>query len=462
MPFTAPDTSIERPAPETILPPSPPPLSTFPSDFSSAVNIVPAPPAAAVATPASCSRTPLSPSATLFTTTSALQVHGLRCSAAGCMPSSSPMTATAGATVAMASSPLLVAPTIVTSTAGPTIPTPTLAESSVAEEVSSATAITTSPRATRVRRRDLLMEELALWKSNLKGVVGSLFLESSSATSSARPGLPALSPSSSPAPHSALSAARRLVASSSSTSSSTSSFTGPPTPDPATVTPVVTPPTPPPPAPSALTSFHARVLRRKHSRRLVDELFVPLDVDTRVYALPGYSHALAAPPPADGRPSAAPRASTAASTATATATATAATITTPLPTATATLRPASSSSSSSHTHSNSLSGPPPDSDSSDEDDEDDAWNPGYKYWKAQRRRWRRLQYPPPIAPARRVELPADAYPRVYHLLVNEGRRLREPINLADATRILVAGWQASGQWPPQPSMPDPLIAHRKR
>ncbi|KAK9464498.1 hypothetical protein V1512DRAFT_293312 [Lipomyces arxii] len=96
--------------------------------------------------------------------------------------------------------------------------------------------------------------------------------------------------------------------------------------------------------------------------------------------------------------------------------------------------------------------------SESEAESEEEWNEGYKYWKAQRRRWtvksseRRRQT---------LSVGPESYGRVYNLLVNEGRRLKNPVNLSDATKILVSGWKQSGQWPPVNGPLDPLIGRKR-
>jgi hypothetical protein len=46
-------------------------------------------------------------------------------------------------------------------------------------------------------------------------------------------------------------------------------------------------------------------------------------------------------------------------------------------------------------------------------------------------------------------IPKNAYPRMYKMLVKENRPLKEPLNLADAFKIIKAGWEADGTWPTQ-------------
>ncbi|KAK9455755.1 hypothetical protein V1511DRAFT_458512, partial [Dipodascopsis uninucleata] len=114
----------------------------------------------------------------------------------------------------------------------------------------------------------------------------------------------------------------------------------------------------------------------------------------------------------------------------------------------------------------------------DDEDEEEDWNEGYRYWKERRDWWvsssadtsqtsdvsftsNSLSMSKKKShPVRQIS--EEAYPRIYHLLVNEGRRLKEPINLSDATKILVSGWRSTGQWPPQPGPPDPLIGSRRK
>lgn len=46
-------------------------------------------------------------------------------------------------------------------------------------------------------------------------------------------------------------------------------------------------------------------------------------------------------------------------------------------------------------------------------------------------------------------IPKNAYPRMYKMLVKENRPLKEPLNMADAFKIIKAGWEADGTWPTQ-------------
>ncbi|KAK9479597.1 hypothetical protein V1514DRAFT_327651 [Lipomyces japonicus] len=112
-----------------------------------------------------------------------------------------------------------------------------------------------------------------------------------------------------------------------------------------------------------------------------------------------------------------------------------------------------------------------DNDSQDDDDEEEEeeeeWNQGYAHWKQVRQQWLSPSSSPHdgSGSSSNANAPAEEnFARIYDLLINQGRRLKAPLNLAVATKILVAGWQAAGQWPPQPQpqSADPLIGHRRR
>lgn len=47
------------------------------------------------------------------------------------------------------------------------------------------------------------------------------------------------------------------------------------------------------------------------------------------------------------------------------------------------------------------------------------------------------------------------YPVVYDKVVTSGITPTVPINLKDITRSCVEGWKREGQWPPQPTAPEP-------
>lgn len=45
------------------------------------------------------------------------------------------------------------------------------------------------------------------------------------------------------------------------------------------------------------------------------------------------------------------------------------------------------------------------------------------------------------------DIPDTMYPKMYKMLVKENRPLKEPLNLADAFKIIKSGWQEDGTWP---------------
>ncbi|KAF2834606.1 hypothetical protein M501DRAFT_1009059 [Patellaria atrata CBS 101060] len=53
------------------------------------------------------------------------------------------------------------------------------------------------------------------------------------------------------------------------------------------------------------------------------------------------------------------------------------------------------------------------------------------------------------------------YPEIYTKVVLSSRTPSVPINLADMTRALVQGWKDDGEWPPKPSIPEPVIAGKR-
>ncbi|MCJ1372843.1 hypothetical protein MMC20_004068 [Loxospora ochrophaea] len=55
---------------------------------------------------------------------------------------------------------------------------------------------------------------------------------------------------------------------------------------------------------------------------------------------------------------------------------------------------------------------------------------------------------PPSNPIRRAITPAT-YPSIYSKVVIQGLSPTVPVNLADVTRALVAGWKENGEWPPR-------------
>lgn len=67
---------------------------------------------------------------------------------------------------------------------------------------------------------------------------------------------------------------------------------------------------------------------------------------------------------------------------------------------------------------------------------------------------------PPNDPTRASITPA-MYPSIYAKVVNQGLMPAVPINLSDVIPALVQGWQADGEWPPKPSVPEPSMAKMK-
>ncbi|KAK9460767.1 uncharacterized protein V1516DRAFT_436992 [Lipomyces oligophaga] len=331
--------------------------------------------------------------------------------------------------------------------------------------------------ARKSRKRDILpdLHSIKFLKDSLSAIFSSSSEPSASSPSFAQPGLSSstVSPS-----HTRSSGMVGDRTSATSMSSYHSALVAPSLPAP-TAQQVVVPPPPtaapvsapatssqkkkssqPSHAASALSSLHARVLKRKSDRKLIENLFV--DPNDDIYS--------------NSYPSSASNTF----------------ISTSLQSSTPQQRDSNTQgasiannniSSASQNASRSMDGdgsppqsPPqvvldasPVDETAEYSDEEEAWNPGYRHWKAQRKRWTTRTVPSTTkesevdAPPHPVKLISeDSYARVYHILVNEGRRLKQPVNLADATKILVAGWQSTGQWPPPSSGPDPLIGRRRR
>ncbi|RAO66860.1 uncharacterized protein BHQ10_002872 [Talaromyces amestolkiae] len=55
----------------------------------------------------------------------------------------------------------------------------------------------------------------------------------------------------------------------------------------------------------------------------------------------------------------------------------------------------------------------------------------------------------------RSSISPTLYPSLYSKVIVQGLTPTIPINLADVTKALVAGWKADGQWPPKPTVPPP-------
>ncbi|MCJ1283500.1 hypothetical protein MMC26_002830 [Xylographa opegraphella] len=59
--------------------------------------------------------------------------------------------------------------------------------------------------------------------------------------------------------------------------------------------------------------------------------------------------------------------------------------------------------------------------------------------------------PPPLIPSSnliRSSITPASYPAIYNKVIVEGVAPKIPINLADMTQAIVAGWKACGEWPP--------------
>ncbi|KAK7203861.1 hypothetical protein BZA70DRAFT_62865 [Myxozyma melibiosi] len=393
----------------------------------------------------SCCRTALSPTATLITTTAGSKLH---CDDRGCQVRSS--LCRCSAPPAVGTSFIAVA---VTATATETDEPSATALSALLDDDSASTM-----NLSRRRKRDLLLAEIAVWKAQ----VVAFFDQPSQAA-------PSSSPSDSSSPRSSKSKSNPTSAS--------------PTPSSANQT-ILSPPSSslisnPSPNQSSSTAspFHIRVPKRRSTRKQIDELFVP--IDNPIYSVPSSTLArTVAPSPATVPPSTQSSNMQSSSTA---------------------KQPSSSQNGTQSSAKNINSGasngadknrrdednnrhpesrPSIDDDSADSDseselsDEEEAWNEGYKNWKACRRQWTskpagsETSTPSTDSSAVRNhpihQLKPDSYPKIYRVLVHESRRLRVPINLSDATKILVSGWQSTGQWPPQPGKADPLIGRRKR
>ncbi|KAK9358540.1 hypothetical protein V1504DRAFT_460741 [Lipomyces starkeyi] len=403
---------------------------------------------------ASCSKTKLSATTTILTTT-ATQSSKRRCSDNGCLVNPrchfsdlprAPSTPAKGEAAPPAIGTCIVA-----------------AFGLPASEPES--GLTTSSRALlddmslrRNRKRDIFLTELAAWKSQVKDAFGSfLFLERDSSTEPVTVAALTTSTTSHVSQATAdLEGDYKISTTATSISSGRAALTKP------TTTTVQ--------QQSALTSFHNRVLKRKHNRKQIEELFVPIDVppSAQLTRPIGTSPVVFAPSasvgPAPMRESSdrsgAKRGGSGNDLAG--------------PTASLTLD--SRQGAGGHGDDDEDKNPhDDDGDGDNVDDEDresdvedeETWNEGYRYWKQLRREWTSASGEVDSATAQVKahavhQITPDLYPRIYHLLVNEGRRLREPVNLSDATKILVAGWRSTGQWPPQPGPPDPLIATRKK
>ncbi|KAA8915415.1 hypothetical protein TRICI_002448 [Trichomonascus ciferrii] len=89
------------------------------------------------------------------------------------------------------------------------------------------------------------------------------------------------------------------------------------------------------------------------------------------------------------------------------------------------------------------------------DDDADERPVGYDEWVRIRERWTKGTCAHATTPdefenyehSQLKHIPPTAYPRMYKMLVKENRPLKEPLNLADALKIIKAGWEADGTWP---------------
>ncbi|KAK9365446.1 hypothetical protein V1509DRAFT_633208 [Lipomyces kononenkoae] len=412
----------------------------------------------------SCSKIQLSATTTILTTT-ATQASKLRCSDNGCLlanprsPDFADLARAASTTTSAAKG----------EAAPPAIGTCIVAAFGLpAAEHDSGSTITSSSRALlddmslrRHRKRDIFLSELAAWKSQVKDAFESFrFLERDNSMDP----LTATSLAASISSHISPDVAGDIAA--------------------APMTKVTVQ------QQSALTSFHNRVLKRKHSRKQVEELFVPIDVRpiTHVYGPIEVSQVVAAKSPTTVNPAPVRNESNHRSGTTRHGSGNdLAGLTASMTLDSRQSAPGGGGGGDDNNNNNNNNNNNEDDkkskdddvdgcDAPDEEDEceseiedEESWNEGYRYWKQQRRQWTSASSGRNDSSAGEQEsahplrhMAPDLYPRIYHLLVNEGRRLKEPVNLSDATKILVAGWRATGQWPPQPGPPDPLIGTRKK
>lgn len=77
---------------------------------------------------------------------------------------------------------------------------------------------------------------------------------------------------------------------------------------------------------------------------------------------------------------------------------------------------------------------------------EESYNPGYRQWKKNREEWTSGPAPE-VKPSSIQGIPEHAYSQVYQVLVKQNRPLKEPMNLADALKVIRAGWVADGSWP---------------
>ncbi|KAK9323076.1 hypothetical protein V1517DRAFT_321428 [Lipomyces orientalis] len=404
---------------------------------------------------ASCSKTQLSATTTILTTTVA-QSSKLRCSDNGCLaiprlhPSDLARTAS---TATGEAAPPAIGTCIVAAFGHP-------ATEPESGSTTSSLAVLDDMSVRRTRKRDIILTELAAWKSQFKASFGSFRFHERD--NSIEPIAVATLTTSTTSHVSQDSAGRGRTGdrtSATTVSSGVATATKPP-------------PTTPVQQQSALTSFHHRVLMRKHHRKQIEDLFVPVDFPptqlswsrARTPTVVVHSTGVSPAPVRDesSNQSGAKQGGSGNDLA--------------RPTASLTLD--SGQGAGGHgddddedkkPHDDDVDGDNVDEEDHESDIEDEEmWNDGYRYWKQQRRQWTTSTTCEDDSSSAQVkahavhQIPADLYPRIYHLLVNEGRRLREPVNLSDATKILVAGWRSAGLWPPQPGPPDPLIASRKK
>ncbi|ANB12514.1 hypothetical protein AWJ20_770 [Sugiyamaella lignohabitans] len=80
------------------------------------------------------------------------------------------------------------------------------------------------------------------------------------------------------------------------------------------------------------------------------------------------------------------------------------------------------------------------------EEEEERINPGYKEWKRIRREWTKGSDQIVHRESALVNVPQSMYPKIYQCLVQQARPLRQPLNLADALKVIKAGWVSDGQW----------------
>lgn len=87
-----------------------------------------------------------------------------------------------------------------------------------------------------------------------------------------------------------------------------------------------------------------------------------------------------------------------------------------------------------------------DDENSDDDDEEAKINPGYRQWKQIRREWRRGAKDIQHKESMLNDIPESMYPKIYKHMVVQSRPLKQPMNLADAMKVIKAGWIEDGEW----------------